>query len=386
MKVREFNFPDTTTTATAQHAPACPGWGALDWSGTSVIGKKMGRKLGQTTPGYFELLKSGSVIPATEYHRWDSSSSGQYSLTRQWNYGTCSGGAPAITTEYRNGFGYRTSLHTPASAQADISRLAKQIDEMALLQAAVADTLPDLDASTTLLELPKTLKMVKDVRADVRSLIIEALRGGKHTAKAAAQAWLVWKYGWQQAMRDCDNIADLINHPRLDFKTSSKSDSVSDTSLESFTIFSDDYSEALGQADVSHTLDVIAHAYRRPHASTVNAVWSGFVSLWELIPYSFVADWFISVGDCLKAWIAMIDSDLVTSIGYKYTLDETSSCVSSNSKAPLCTSVSCSAAGSRKLTYKWRIPRAVSLTPRLRVNLTTSRCIDAASLLAKRII
>jgi hypothetical protein len=164
----------------------------------------------------------------------------------------------------------------------------------ALIIAAMADILPSLDALTTAVEARQTIKMVVNARSEAKRLIREALRGGKHTVKAASDAWLAWRYGWEQLGRDVANCYDLIKEPTMPLvvtgqagESRSSSETIPAKSGGTAEYWNPTYSVAITR-DTSIRARVIA----KWRVETLNAIADPAITAWETVPYSFVADWF----------------------------------------------------------------------------------------------
>jgi hypothetical protein len=255
----------------------------------------------------------------------------------------------------------------------------------ALAIAAIANVTSDLDALTTAVEAGETLEMIKSVRRTAKDLIREALRGGKHTVKAAADAWLAWRYGWRNLGMDIRDIYEFLRNPHRDFVVRGRS---FDTSASSS---SEIVTSSWGDVEFEHThsmkddLSYSATAYARFDTKTLNSLQDPFVTAWELVPYSFVADWFVNVGDVLRAWqVKRTCHDLNVAFGTRREVSVTTS-----TRVTGGTHRSQSGSGSATENYllKSRYPGYVpSLVPSINVDLTSKRILDAASLCAKRIL
>jgi hypothetical protein len=262
------------------------------------------------------------------------------------------------------------------------------IDYDTLLTSAFADIIPDLDALTSAIEARETINMVISARRTAKELIHEALRGGKHTVKAAANAWLAWRYGWEQLGRDVKNVYDLMLNPYSLVIEGRAGESYTDSATFVST-------ETYGSAAWESTHDVTLDASFRANVvgilkgETLNVLADPAISLWETIPYSFVADWFVNVGDVLGAWkVRNSLQRYYTSIGSKMTFE-----VSGQKSATgpgndsRFSSHSGSASSQETLTVLYRRPGYTpTLVPSFNVNLTSKRLLDAAALLSKRIL
>jgi hypothetical protein len=138
---------------------------------------------------------------------------------------------------------------------------------------------------------------------------------------------------------------------------------------------------AIGQWNVScRARAVVVWKY-----STLNVVVDPWITAWELVPFSFVADWFVNVGDVLSAWnVRRNAASILVSQGLKaeairQTYESAEALPSWNHSG--------SWGWTETAQYKSRWPASVpSLVPSIDVNLTSPRIIDAGAMLSKRIL
>jgi len=388
---RSFNQPDTVQQL---------GWDPASCNGSEisftvdaktdyVTAYKRGGKTGANTPKYYSRLKTGELLPLNAYHRWDAE--GQ----RQGGYGCtyeCTNPTnPTGLTNDNPMIGFRLhdmSLEGPITLPTELPTW-DSVNTDALVIAAMANTLPDLDVLTTVLEQGKTIDMVLNARRDAKNLIRQALRGGMHTVKAASDAWMTWRYGWQQLGRDIANIADFINKPITNLVIEGRSGT---SDAGSFTYIDGTTWQSVGfdhihvyDYDISYRANVVGIL----RVETLNYIANPAISAWETVPYSFVADWFVNIGDVLSAWSAKAYFDrFYCSLGRKLDLTVTGYTQNiregSNERY---TSQSGGGSSHERYSSRTRVPTGMpSLVPSISVELTSPRILDAAAMLAKRIL
>lgn len=130
---------------------------------------------------------------------------------------------------------------------------------------------------------------------------------GKDAAKAASNAWLEWQYGWTPLMADARNavntVMDVVD--RQDARVLRVS--ASDVAEEIFrdTNFLLEVSPFVGAVSVQRCVwsqKLVWYFEVSPENlpgrfGLVNPV----EVAWELVPFSFVADWFLPIGDYLSS-------------------------------------------------------------------------------------
>lgn len=135
-------------------------------------------------------------------------------------------------------------------------------------------------------------------------------------AKAIANAWLEYRYGWQPLLRDVSKIQDMAEHVRQNMtkrrlvarahvempltKTASFSHGGGIPQVDSAvgTVRSD----RLLSADAGVIYDVSVRTVAQAmEAAGGLRVYNGAATAWELVPWSFVADWFVNIGTWLQA-------------------------------------------------------------------------------------
>lgn len=232
-----------------------------------------------------------------------------------------------------------TSTYPGHAALAASKIAARQID-LASIQAWGNVSPPQTQALVTLAELNKTIALIAETAEDLATLYRIARHGGTYqqaqraikrrfgvrvvfdrngrprfpptnteTVKGPLQKWLEWRYGWGPMVSDVASSLQAIakgefNRPRYTARGfGNQTDQVSDT-------FSGCYAHGFfGPFDVTVTKEesVNVRAFVLYDADLQFQRVNDFGLLafpetaWELLPFSFVADWFIPIGDWLRA-------------------------------------------------------------------------------------
>jgi hypothetical protein len=291
--------------------------------------------------------------------------------------------------------------------------MMQECNTTALLQEAIADAAPDLDALTTIIEAPKTVEMIMHARSNAERLLkplkrayhdVKTLRvlrpsvlyrDAKKVAKVLGSGWLEWRYGWRNLGFDIQDCATAFNQPKRQFVSGRSGLGGPQTVTTSTGVIpwetsgiphTDLQFEKTTQLDTSYRANFIGK-YR---VESVNGLLSPSVTSWEEIPLSWVADWFVTAGAAIAAWVVLSSLEqYYCSLGLKrqVTVDaRITAAVLRGADCPYSNPEGHGSALTWKLT-KLRWPHSVpSLTPQFRVRLNSERWLDALSLLATRLL
>jgi hypothetical protein len=350
-----------------------------------LVSRQHGFYEAHKTGEFTKKLARGDFIPQRAYTRLDS-----FEKRPPGTYGgTYTSPSKSYTYSKAPRRGVTGASIYLSDVHVAIDELTKSFDFNSVLQTAIANASPDLDVLTLLAEAHQTVGLILGARKRAKKLILQALRGGKHTAKAAADAWLEWRYGWRILLYDMAAISDFVETPFREIRTGRANVTFADIK-SSTSHFSGYYVTHDTLNEVNRKLSVNATCAVLVEANTLNAFASFAVTAWELVPYSFVADWFVSIGDVLKAWSVLQGAKQVTLTRGEY-YEETGKSQVVNVTAGTGTYASnphASGTSYSGCSFKRRtpVPRgSVSLAPQIRVNLSSKRILDAAALLSKRI-
>lgn len=390
------------------------------------------------TPGWHQKMSTGvvvmnsmerfhSIMKATDVPK-------EYYLKRE----TLSGGV-YTTTHHVHGW-----AETPWSAQKLINRIpipymtpeqrASELANYGVLEAdgdatlaAALDraTSSDALALVTAAELDKTINLISDAASLIRraadllvgigpngtsrlnSLLKEfKARGynrrggykrlrrdvGKNLASVAS-TWLAYRYGVMATYYDVKSWQEaLTTRGRARFVAIANTEYVSDPgwTLQGSNDYRDHYSYVSRKRDTTIRAGVLIN----PEVITnfdrfgVNRILS---SGWELVPFSFVVDWFVDIGTRISAfegnlivrplgsWLTY-DHVLWFSQGYDYRYDRNRT--ESSGAYYTCSGQNIGTV-SETCTYRKRIPNPrLSVLPSVQVNLNGKKITDAVALLA----
>jgi hypothetical protein len=342
---------------------------------------------GVQTPGYHKKVADGVLLPLNAYERFDS-----FEDRPQGIYGGKYNNPNPLKVYRFVGTPCRVvvgSCREIDTARQVMTEMSRSVDTEVLLQRAVANITPDFDALTTVAEAHKTVRMLLNARRRAIALIKSASKSPKTFFKEGSSAWLEGRYGWRILQMDIENVTHYLRNPvRGLIVTGSSRDSV--TKEVTVPYRTTGYHASYDwNGEFQRELQVRALAAAKFTVKTVNYVADLPITAWELAQLSFVADWFVTIGDVLKAWRVIRSASAVEcSIGMKFS--EFGRATVSNltvGTGTYATEPEASGSSTSQVTLRTRTPRSVpTLIPQISVRLTSPRIIDAAALLAQRIM
>lgn len=168
-----------------------------------------------------------------------------------------------------------------------------------------------MDLGTTIAEFPKTARMVGQAATNIANSIRYARRGnfsaafesvgldGLRPIRDVSKNWLALQYGWTPLMLDVESTCNVLSNGLGDWRYGA-------TAKRPYPYGFDP--SAVGSHIVTRT--GVRHLKLRLDFQIDNAQAMTYSQLgltnpvaiaWELVPFSFVADWFVPIGDWLGA-------------------------------------------------------------------------------------
>lgn len=328
-----------------------------DKSTTPYIGDAI--NLGKTftdllTPGYFKLKRENRhlpVNPASSSEMYFTPGGGETSH-EVWYAGNNNGWKWAKQrTVTLSGCIYLSAAGQPSLPSLGIGSLPTfQEDEFqALLTRAAANAMTaSMDLLTFSLESRKTLELVTGVagRTLQRAHSIAARLGSKKSGYWSrddfASAWLEHRYGWRPLMYDILDASELIQ--KLMDGASELQRSSLTTSKDGSSVTTKTQTAGFGYRDLANQVSgyEVNQGLRYDHIirktgrvelragimirdavrsyATVDPIVTG----WEIIPFSFVLDWLVNVGDFLTVLSPFSSSEMLHAYRTITTIEETS--------------------------------------------------------------
>jgi hypothetical protein len=229
MSSRVFVYDDEKHLPT--WTPPCECFGDLDFS-EEVVRHRHGYSYGVNTPHYAERKKRGELLPLNAYTRYDEDRSGSYGGSVSYDERCIDPSWKCIGTARVEGRGWLVEEDDIQSSEQLQLEMLQGCNTTALLQEAIADAAPDLDALTTIIEAPKTVEMIVKARSNAVRLLkplrrayrdvktLRALRpsvlyrDAKEVVKVIGSGWLEWRYGWRNLGFDIQDCATAFNQPK----------------------------------------------------------------------------------------------------------------------------------------------------------------------------
>lgn len=126
----------------------------------------------------------------------------------------------------------------------------------------------------------------------------------KKTNVSVSNLWLEWHFGWSPLIDDCQKAAKVLTDPLPKTKIRG--------SAETFVRYNSQWIQT-GPPNTTHTTSIVTRVRNRQGAlvgiTNPNVALAGQLGLlnpaalaWEIVPFSFVVDWFVNVGDWLQGF------------------------------------------------------------------------------------
>lgn len=324
---------------------------------------------GENIPNFTKRKNKGELLPFTNWSKFEAeaTASGAYFLRKDsGSYGET---AANWVASGNAAFGLGIT-------EAELIALTTSFDEAIYVQAAAAAIYSSNshDSLTFLAELHKVVGLVKNLRQTVVKLL---------AGKDLASAWLSGRYGWRILYFDMVEISGLIkniNEKRRNRYVQKSGNSFSGSSTS--TVLG--YSDANQQWDYKCTTswDLSVRGVVAADVSIPTMSFNVDSTAWELIPYSFVVDWFVGVGTWLNAMSTIKSaSSTFASGGFLVTMKREVTLENFSGKGDYSGSAYYLGKSDGKLTL--RVPQSVSTIPQFNVRLDDLKIIDLIALMSK---
>lgn len=200
-----------------------------------------------------------------------------------------------------------------------------------------------------------------------------------------ASAWLAYRYGWRPLVNDVKSVVEIISHLS---QAKGKRHSRHADGSSNQTVSDIAYGEHPNFQYFIQTKDEVRLGLRgcvsadiAVPALQINPI----QTLWELLPWSFVFDWFMNVGRTISAVSVILGSaHYVASKGYRLTVKRTRDCGIAT-RYPSLVSGTFEQHSESEASLTWRNPCSIPIIPQVDVRINASRIIDSLSLIMQRL-
>lgn len=326
---------------------------------------------GYDTPNYHQRKRKGELIPMTPFHQ--THYTGSVSASRDVYY--YDGQSMHYWTE-GDGYVHYPSWHVSSEMahEAIDWKYAK-----AYVQEAAANAYSEgYDALTAVAELADVRRMF--------SSLAKTLVGKRGLDKVLdlPSTWLEARYGWRPLIYDLKEINEAIKN-FSERRTRLSKRKGGDTT----TILTTDDVAYWSYIDITTVItDTITIGFRGSVVADITVPkiqLNPLVTGWELLPFSFVVDWFVSIGKAIEAMsFLLMQSNYTAAMGCHLEWTRTTSSSITNEKSGF-VSGHVTQNSSFVATVSQRVPTTVPLIPQLKLRLNRWKIGDLLMLLAQRI-
>lgn len=337
----------------------------INGSGNSPTKYEKYRHKGVDTPGFHQLKREGKILPMTPWDQYHQTGWTKGSVTKEENTQYSSYYEGPFRTYPRLGgdFWFREDL---------AGYLPEGINYDALVaNAAAAVYASGFDGLTFLAELHKTVRMFKNL---LRRNLDNLLSGQLY------KNWLEYRYGWRILifeMQDLYEVMTSYDDKRKRFRQSvgySQRDITSETYAYTNAAGTKTFHEV---TEIDFSVRGIVVLDLEPPKISMNPV----ITAWEVIPYSFVIDWFVGVGKWLESVQALaLSSDHTAAWGYKVNAERRYTSEPWDNAPGW--DIDFTEEGETRAEQVKRNPSKIPITPQVNINLDLGKIIDMIALIA----
>jgi len=268
---------------------------------------------------YLDVYRSASQESVTQY--WRDNNSGQ--INYLWNNGFVWSGYEIDGAWYSH---YTTNGHQAAFDGGPIPNrvLVKALGKIADSKVNIGVALAEAHKTSDLI-LSTANRLDKAYRAFRKGNFRQVAKQLNLTPKTVHKSWLEYKYGWMPLLMDVENSAEffaqqVVGRPtRFSVKASEKVSKETSTDTKYTSYGSPSALDATTSEKCVSTYQYKVKIWcelTNHTASELQQLGLANPALiaWELVPFSFVFDWFLSVGSYLEGLTALTGVNVIRAL------------------------------------------------------------------------
>lgn len=361
------------------------------------------------TPDYSHKREDGALLPATPYEVYRQKFTfeppeGEFHLPTGWPP-TCT-----PSTKYSGEYLGVSGYNVPSFSEPSVNWAYLHQEAVARCNQATFDVLTEIAEAGEALRMVRNFKknMMLRVKRVVRAWKRERRYINRHDGEstwgteramleAFSGAWLEYRYGWRPLVGSARSLYDAVQRMSqgvYQFAEGRKSQTDTQESTSSWCVFVSSYFHDWnipGTLFHSKRTDVnTAFAQRKVFCALRNFGMDPLTTAWELVPYSFVVDWFLNIDSVLSAHSPFqVSAPMVRGQSVKTTLQSTATCPRRELSFPHRCSVAVGPGVAlldreayRRDPVEGDVPWDISLTP----NIDWAKGVDSLALLHQAIL
>lgn len=279
------------------------------------------------TPGYYRIVREGLQLPVNDFYSLQRRKGSEESnATHTVKYTNPNSPYNETTRSFYGNLAhaaYYSAYGVHPDARAWGGTDPSMPNSAVVLQQALANAnSASFDALTFSAELGKTMGMVRKVGSSslrrTRDILhhMDRYRTPSRTLRVFSEMWLEYRYGWRTLMYDIEAMNDSINvldgslsrPERYTAYAANEAVGLSQSGTHTITKYAP--STTTISTDTSTRASWVFHQLKRSSVRAgvgISLTGRGaffadpLVTGYELIPWSFVADWFFTLGTAIKA-------------------------------------------------------------------------------------
>lgn len=324
---------------------------------------------GWDIPGYHKLRREGKILPHTPFRRsrFIGSTEGSYDISSN-----------DFTSHW-----WSEGRWTPSEAwnvtSTDMAAYAPENYSDIVQEAAAKIYNTGHDTLTCIAELASLQRMF---RSTLKRLL--RLEFPPYSTRKLASDWLAYRYGWRTLMYDIQDISAAIES--LNNYRNRYSEKAGTT-----TTFTERSTSSLVKAHYTLTTDVESKVTIGVRGSVVADIevpafqFNPLSTAWELIPFSFIVDWFYSVGTALSAMSFLsLQTDYQASVGYQINVERKLESYISDF-GPTYSGGSEWQTGNCEAMLRDRVPATIPKLPHMTLKLSPFKIFDLLAIFTQRV-